>query len=203
MTQYPPSQSEFNQRTLPVDKYQAQPWYRLNRSDKPSALYFDRSGKGRFDKQNGSYGILYLAERPHGAFAETFLRDLNPNLPIRTVSSNFIQQRNLFEISCDRALSLVKLYGNGLAKLSIDSNISSMIDINYQICRAWTEVIHNHPQQIDGIAYLSRLDNTQLCFGLFDRVKSSLTENNLGDLTKNPNLLGKLVDHYGCSYIDN
>ena len=52
---------------------------------------------------------------------------------------------------------------------------------NYQLSRSWSEAIYLHPLKVDGIRYLSRHDNTQLCWGLFER-DYQLKEQNLGNL---------------------
>jgi len=50
------------------------PWYRLNPVRYESALFFDRSGKGRFDGQGQGYGILYVGADEYAAFIECFGR---------------------------------------------------------------------------------------------------------------------------------
>ena len=37
-------------------------------------IFFDTSTDGRFNAPDASYGVLYVAQEPGGAFAETFLR---------------------------------------------------------------------------------------------------------------------------------
>jgi RES domain len=37
-------------------------------------IFFDSSREGRLNSLDGSYGVLYAAREPAGAFAETFLR---------------------------------------------------------------------------------------------------------------------------------
>lgn len=41
---------DFKDKLLPTSEYH-QPWYRLNPANYDSAIYFDRSGKGRFDRE--------------------------------------------------------------------------------------------------------------------------------------------------------
>ncbi len=185
---------DFNDKFLPTSEY-SQPWYRLNPVNYDSAIHFDRSGRGRFDSPQASYGILYAAQNEGGAFIETFGRTLG----IKTVSQTALQQRNLFTITSDRPLIIVDIWGVNLTKLGVDARLSSG---DYQISRAWAQAIYNHPQKVDGICYHSRHDDPEICCGLFERTATILKEINLGNLTENhPKLLAKTLKHYDYSLI--
>ncbi|NJK57286.1 MAG: RES family NAD+ phosphorylase [Pleurocapsa sp. SU_5_0] len=191
---HPLPPDDFNDKRLPTSEY-SQPWYRLNPADFDSAIYFDRSGRGRFDSSQASYGILYTAQNERGAFIETMGRTLG----ITTVSQTALQQRNLFKITSDRPLVIVDVWGVNLTKLGVDARISSG---SYHISRAWAEAIFNHPQRVDGICYHSRHDDTEICCGLFDRTANVLKEVNLGNLIEqNPKLLAGILRHYNYSLI--
>jgi hypothetical protein len=171
---HPEPPFDFEQQVLPVT-LESGLFYRLNPASYASAIYYDDSGCGRFDLK-GQLGVLYLGKTIEAAFIETFGR----NLGQRFVSRDMIKTRSLFAIESDRPLQLLQLYGAGLAKLGVDSELSSGRD--YRLPRLWCEAIYSHPQQVDGILYLSRHDNTQLCCGLFERTTYRLREGNLGDL---------------------
>jgi hypothetical protein len=191
---HPLPPDDFNDKRLPTSEY-SQPWYRLNPVNYNSAIYFDRSGKGRFAFPQASYGILYAAKNERGAFIETMGRTLG----IRTVSQTALQQRNLFTIDSDRPLVMVDIWGVNLTKLGVDARLSSG---DYRIARAWAEAIYNHPQKVDGICYHSRHDDTEICCGLFDRTASILREVNLGNLIEHsPRLLAEILKHYSYSLI--
>jgi hypothetical protein len=199
---HPLPPDDFNDKRLPTSEY-SQPWYRLNPAGFDSAIYFDRSGRGRFDSSQASYGILYAGQNERSAFIETFGRSLG----IRTVSQTALQQRNLFKITSDRPLVIVDIWGSYLTKLGVLKDTASHIDArlssgNYQISRAWAEAIFNHPRKVDGICYHSRHDDTEICCGLFDRTATILKEVNLGNLIEqNPRLLAKILRHYDYSLI--
>lgn len=166
-------------------------FYRLNPAGYASAIYYDASGCGRFDIK-GQLGVLYLGKTIEAAFIETFGR----NLGQRFVSRDMIKTRSLFAIESDRPLKLLQLYGAGLAKLGVDSELSS--GRKYRLPRLWCEAIYSHPQQVDGIYYMSRHDNTQLCCGLFDRGSYRLRENNLGNLLSyDRQKFFAILDRYG------
>lgn len=191
---HPLPPDDFNDKLLLTSEYR-QSWYRLNPAGFNSAIYFDRSGRGRFDFPQASYGILYTAQNERGAFIETFGRTLG----IRTVSQTALKQRSLFIITSDRSLVIVDIWGVNLTKLGVDARLSSG---DYQISRAWAQAIYNHPQKVDGICYHSRHDDTEICCGLFDRTASILKEVNLGNLIDcNPRLLAKILRHYDYSLI--
>ena len=171
---HPEPPLDFERQVLPVT-LESGLFYRLNPAGYASAIYYDASGCGRFDLK-GQLGVLYLGKTIEAAFIETFGR----NLGQRFVSRDMIKTRSLFAIESDRPLKLLQLYGAGLAKLGVDSELSS--GRKYRLPRLWCEAIYSHPQQVDGIYYMSRHDNTQLCCGLFDRGSYRLSENNLGNL---------------------
>ena len=192
--EHPLPPDDFNDKLLPTSEY-TQPWYRLNPVGYESAIYFDRSGKGRFDSPQAGYGILYAGKNQRGAFIETMGR----NLGIRTVSEVALKQRNLFKIMSDRPLVIVDIWGVSLTKLGVDARISSG---SYRVSRAWAKAIYEHPQKADGICYHSRHDDTEICCGLFERTETILTEENLGNLVEqNPQLLAQILKHYDYSLI--
>ncbi len=187
---HPLPPKDFQQRMLPVTECQIT-WYRLNPSRHASALYFDRSGRGRYDGLQQSYGILYVAETVEGAFIESFGRSHG----VKGVVEEDLRNRNLFELQSNRQLTLVNLWGSGLVKIGADARITSGSD--YERSRTWSEAIYLHPQKVDGIRYYSRHDNTQLCCGLFDRTSGYLKEQNRGNMVdSNPSLLADILERY-------
>ena len=192
--EHPLPPDDFNDKLLPTSEY-SKPWYRLNPVGYDSAIYFDRSGKGRFDSPQAGYSILYAGQNQRGAFIETFGRTLG----VRTVSGTALQQRNLFKITSNRPLVIVDIWGVNLTKLGVDARVSSG---SYRVSRAWAKAIYEHPQQVDGICYHSRHDDTEICCGLFERTATILTEVNLRNLIdSNPKLLAGILRHYDYSLI--
>jgi hypothetical protein len=165
--------------------------YRLNDRNYPSSLYFDTSGKGRFDGQEQSYGILYTGVDVYSAFIECFGR--NPQLE-RNISEALLRSRNLFKINASKPLLFADLTGAGL------NVIGASLDLIYGekvISKKWAEAIFLHPQKVDGIKYRSRLDPSKFNYGIFDRAKEYLSEDNTGNLVDNhPKLLAEILDCY-------
>jgi hypothetical protein len=150
------------------------PWYRLNNVEYPSSLYFDRSGDGRFDGPEQGYGILYLGEDLHACFAECFAR-----YRIKAVTKSALRSRDLFKIKTKRSLTLVDLTGRGLVRIGADAVLTTG---DYDKSRKWAKRIWESSKKFDGIRYRSRVDNDRYCYGLFDRTKAYLEEENLGNL---------------------
>lgn len=213
---HPSPPENFNQLNLTLSYNNGFDYYRLNRVDYNSAIYFDaahtrRSSpqgddwdakrprgvlkdtathKGRFDGQEQSYGICYLGETIEAAFIECFGRELG----IKFLTQEFIKSRNLFIINSERQLKLVDLFGSGLAKLGADKRLTGG---DYDLSRQWAEAIYQHPERVDGIRYYSRYDDTQLCCGLFDRSIHQLQEKNTGDLIESDvNRLANILNRY-------
>lgn len=139
---------------------------------------------------NQSYGISYVDECQYVVFAECFAR----NYGVKLITEQDLQPRNLWVIESNRPLRLFPMYGNALIRIGADAQITSTTD--YEVPRQWAEAIHNHPAQVDGILYRSRLDNDRFCCGIFNRVVPDLTKfYNKGSLLDNPGLLAQVLDH--------
>lgn len=134
-------------------------------------IYFDPSLRGRFNAPDGSYGVLYGARTIDGAFAETFLRE-----PGRTLlPPDFVAARGYVELRSTRPLKLIELGGKGLAPLGATAEILHS-GLPYDVPQAWSKALHDHPEMADGIAYGSRHDDQELCYALFDRMRTGVTE---------------------------
>jgi hypothetical protein len=66
-------------------------------------------------------------------------------------------------------------------ELSINIPIELMVFVIYLDTTMKNYAIHQHPDRVDGICYLSRHDNEKLCYGIFDRVESQISEEQLCD----------------------
>ena len=99
-----------------------------------SALFFDKTGNGRFDGKEQSYGILYLGENIQTTFIECFGRQHGA----KGVAEADLRQRILWEIKSTQKLKLVDLWGSGLVKIGADARITSG---SYLIARQWAKAI--------------------------------------------------------------
>jgi hypothetical protein len=162
----------------------------LNDIEFSSSLYFDRSGKGRFDSTAQGYGILYVGADVYASWIECYGRTHGA----KGVSESALRQRNLYAIDSQRELVFADVTGNGLVKMGADARLSSG---SYVVAREWAQAIYDHPQAVDGIRYRSRHDDERYCYGIFDRCGDELQEKDLGNLVEsNPKLMAEILECY-------
>jgi hypothetical protein len=147
-------------RTLPIKRISGL-LFRTHRSTQ-ACLHFGKNGDCRFDDPLRKYGVLYAALKSDAAFAEVFLRQLSSML----ISESDLLGRSLAEMRC-QSIACVDLTGPGLHQLSCDNRIST--EKPYGTVGRWSRAIFEHPQQPDGIIYLSRHNPRFKCLALFDR----------------------------------
>jgi RES domain len=74
-------------------------------SAKHNPIFFDRGRGGRLNAPDRSYGVLYAAKKPAGAFAETFLRNAgNTQFPL-----DLLGRKAYVRLKVTGALSLLQL----------------------------------------------------------------------------------------------
>lgn len=131
---------------------------------------FRSTGKYRFDDPKQSYGTLYCARDFGTCFFETLLRGA-ANL---AVSRNDYEARSVVLLLLDAERpTLVDLYSTeAVARLGLDLSILSADD--YTETQAVSSLVHEHPQQPDGIVYRSRFDPEQSAIALFSRARTRL-----------------------------
>lgn len=126
-------------------------------------LAFDRSTRHRFNAPDDQFGVLYFASDPHCAFIETFGDTIWQH---RTISLAELRLRSLTEVLIPRSLRLVDLTGPRMAALGVDLRVTTG---THRIARAWSMALWAHPQQPDGIYYVSRRDSERRCIAMYDR----------------------------------
>lgn len=134
-------------------------------------IYYDKSQDGRFNATDGSFGVLYAAEEPAGAFAETFLR----NSGRRLIDLALVDRKSLVNMESVRDLEFIHFDAEHLAPLGATAEISHSSP-PYSESLLWADAMHNHPCRADGIAYGSRHDPSQMCFAIFDRAMGGVQE---------------------------
>ena len=116
----------------------------------------------RFDAPAAEYRIIYCAQNVTGAFMETILRDGRTLL-----RRSFIEARANTLLRVGRELRLAKLYGDGLAWHGVNADVTTggVYDEPRLLAR---DLFLTFPD-CDGVAYLARHDNAEICYALFDR----------------------------------
>lgn len=122
---------------------------------------------GRWDAPAGEFGVCYLAEQPHIAFAETLLREPGKTL----IEETDLESRSAAEVEVGRNLALVAMHGPGLARIGATA---AVVTGAYAVSRAWALALHDHPSRPDGIRYRARHDDDGFAIALFDRGRGAL-----------------------------
>jgi hypothetical protein len=140
-------------------------------SSKHNPIFFDRGRAGRLNSPDGSYGVLYAAKKPAGAFAETFLR--NPGST--QIPLDLLGRKAYVRLKVARSLILLQLAGPGLGRVGATAEVTHS-GLPYDVPQSWSAAIHALAQKFDGIAYHARHDDNEVCYGLFDRAADRLAE---------------------------
>ena len=146
----------------------------------------------RFDSRSGQFSVLHVGSSRAGAIAETLLR--NPHRLM--VATAEITDRGATELTCRRAVRVVKLYGAGLRTVGTDNAISTG---PYEPCGLWSDALWSHSDNPDGVAYQSRHDSNELCIALFQLPDMDFEIKPARPLMAMLNEVAALLDRYGKS----
>jgi hypothetical protein len=150
--------------------------------------------RGRWDAPAGEFGVCYLAEEPHAAFAETFLRQ--PGLMV--IDHADLESRCLAMAEVRRDLRLVAMHGRGLARMGATAAVCSG---PYAVSRAWARALHDHPAKPDGIRYRARHDDDGFAVALFGRAADAVVLRGSEGLMERTGQLGGWLDRYGVGLV--
>ncbi len=186
------AQRELTRREIPAGTL----LYRIHGTSVGALYYGPRSDPeehGRWDAPDDSYGVCYLAERGHTAFAETLLRELDRE---EVSEKGDLRPRSLAHVRVERPLVLARMHGSGLRRMKATA---AVVQGPYEITWAWSRAIHDHPSELDGIGYRARYDDDDFSIALFDRAADAITVVDSRPLL-DPALaveLGSWLDRYG------
>jgi hypothetical protein len=184
---------DLRRRKLVIEELPAgTPIYRFHTAKYPPT-FFDTSQSSRFNSPDGSYGVMYAALERHGAFAETFLRDVGST----AISELFVESKACATYTLTSAIRAIRLRGYGLAPIGATASVCSCPGPPYTLPQAWSAALYNHPEKPNAILYGSRHDDEALCLAIFDRARDALDfpvgVTNLLDQT----WFYELMDRYG------
>jgi hypothetical protein len=128
--------------------------------------YFGNSRRNRFDDPLGQYGTCYFGMSLAVAVAETLLHDRVPKRGVFPVPAIEITSRFVIEFK-GRPLNIAMLKGSELKRLGGHAGLSGTS--YYKTPQAWSSVIYNHRDQVDGFLYMSRHKDDEEAIVLFDR----------------------------------
>jgi hypothetical protein len=149
-------------------------------------IYFGTTGKNRFDDPEcpagHSFGVLYAAADPHGAFIESC--EISARAP--AVSGAYLDARAMALMEVTQDLRFVDLFTTGgLTRIGADSRLFAGSHI---IAKQWSAALRSHPCKPDGIRYPARHDHTRAAYAIFSRPPSTFKVSSLGSLVAPANI---------------
>lgn len=144
---------------------------RIHRRDYPDPLGFGKNASRFSDPRRrvseNRFGVLYLGSTLKVCLVEAILRDRRDGL----VGDVVVDERELgdrlySQICVQTPLRLVDLRGDNAMRMGIPSDV--VRGRTQGLARKWSLAIYEHPTEIDGIIYPSRL-NTETNFAIYDR----------------------------------
>ncbi len=137
------------------------------------------SPRGRFHFFAAESGqvvpVLYGADQPFAALAETAFHDVPVRGPARVVFESRLAPLSIVTLQPQRDLCLVQLHGFGLRRLSIRAtNLTDTEAAAYPRTTEWARALHAALPDIDGLVWMSRQFNSSPALVLFgDRISAS------------------------------
>jgi hypothetical protein len=164
--------------TLPSVAVNPSDLYRISRFDSGEP-YFGQNNVNRFDDPNTGaslrFGTCYLGTSLEVAVAETILHDIKPINDSFKVGIADLKSRYVVRFQ-GPPLTLANLTGAPLKRMGGLADLSG--STSYTKTKSWAAKIHAHPDQVDGMIYMSRHVTDQKAVVLFDRAKHRLTKPN-------------------------
>jgi len=118
------------------------------------------------------FGILYLGSSLKVCFLEAILRDQRDGvIGVYLLAESDLVARATAEIVPTRALRLIDLRGDGQVRMGVPSDVAR--GTRQTVARDWSVAFHDHPAQVDGILYSSRL-NGEHNIAIYDRAVPAL-----------------------------
>ena len=93
-----------------------------------------------------------------------------------------VMAKDFARLKTAQPLRLASMYGPHLAAIGATSVVCHGGGRDYKLPQAWSEEMFQHSALVDGIAYMSRHDDAELCFAHFDRSKSAIVTHGRRDL---------------------
>jgi hypothetical protein len=144
---------------------------RIYRQAFPDPLGYGK-GRSRFSDPRrlvnaNRFGVLYLGSSLKVCFLEAILRDERDGVVgDYLMAESELDTRNYAEIRPAADLKLIDLTGDGPIRMGIPSDVAGAS--SQALARRWSLAIYQHPEQVDGILYPSRL-NGETNLALYDR----------------------------------
>jgi hypothetical protein len=166
--------SNFGELDLKVKELAVKKLKRIGRHDSGEP-YFGKWASSRFDSPDKKYGTLYCGQTLDAAMAETILHDEIPVDGAFPIRAEEFEKR--FLVTYDGAtgqgdLRMADLTGASLKRLGGDNNLSA--ETPYTVTQEWGAAVHAHPENVDGLIFVSKNLNDQKIVVVFDRAKNKI-----------------------------
>jgi RES domain-containing protein len=182
-------------KRLPLTRVRAGTrWMRIHAQSRTALWFGPARGRPpihRIDDPDGRFRVCYFGTTTDVCFAETFLR----NPPVRILALDDLAARRLAIVEVRRDLRLVPVHGSSLARHGATAELTSAGA--YAASQLWSRALWEHNDQLDGILYRSRHDDSAICVALYDRAKEALATVRDDSLAADPQELARLLRRYG------
>lgn len=119
------------------------------------------------------FGVLYLGSSLKVCFLEAVLRDERDGVvgdfPMDEAE---LDSRRYARVVTNTELSLIDLTGDGPVRMGVPSDVAR--SSRQALARRWSIAFHEHPAQVDGVCYPSRL-NGEVSLAIYGRAVPKLT----------------------------
>ncbi len=134
---------------------------RIHRKTLPDPLGFGKNPSRFSDPRRRAeasrFGVLYLGSSLKVCFLETMLRDDRDGIVGQiAIAESELDDRRYSEIRVREPLRLLDLTGDGPVRMGIPSDVAR--GRRQALARKWSVAFYEHPAQVDGIVYPSRLN---------------------------------------------
>jgi hypothetical protein len=169
---------------------------RIFRAAFPDPLGYSK-GRSRFSDprrrvEAKRFGVLYLGSSLKVCFLEAVLRDDRDGaVGNYLMDETELDTRRYAEVEVREELKLIDLRGDGPVRMGVPSDVSR--GSKQTLARKWSVAFHDHPEQVDGIIYGSRL-NGETNLAIYDRAVSKLRASRVHVLRRTPELATTLDD---------
>jgi RES domain len=169
---------------------------RIHRKAFPDPLGFGKNPSRFSDPRrriaDRRFGVLYLGSSLKVCFLETILRDERDGIVGQVeIAESELGDRRYAEIRVREALQLLDLTGAGPVRMGIPSDVAR--GRRQALSRKWSVAFHEHPREVDGIVYPSRL-NGETNLAIYGRAVRKLELLRERDLKHAPGLVEVLDD---------
>lgn len=169
---------------------------RIYRQAFPDLLGFGKT-RSRFSDprrraEANRFGVLYLGSSLKVCFLEAVLRDERDGVVgDHLMDETELDTRRYAEVEVREALKLIDLRGDGPVRMGVPSDV--LRGSKQTLARKWSVAFHDHPEQVDGIIYPSRL-NGETNLAVYDRAVRKLAAPRAHVLRRAPGLARVLDD---------